>query len=231
MKVLLFGATGMVGQGVLRECLLDPGVERVLTVGRNATGQQHPKLRELAHQDLTDFSTVEEVLTGYDACFFCLGVSAVGLSEEDYRRVTYDIALAAGRSLSRLNPGMTFIYVSGEGTDSTGKARAMWARVKGKTENALLQLPFQAAYMFRPGYIQPLHGILSRTGLYRTTYRILGSLYPVLRVLFRKHVTTTEQVGRAMLQVARQGAPKHVLETPDINAAASAAAALPAASG
>ncbi|MFL5353090.1 epimerase [Archangium sp.] len=231
MKVILFGATGMVGQGVLRECLLDPGVEQVLTVGRNATGQQHPKLRELAHKELTGFSTVEKELTGYDTCFFCLGVSAAGMSEQDYRAVTYDIALAAGRSLARLNPGMTFIYVSGEGTDSTGKAFSMWARVKGETENALLKLPFKAAYMFRPGYIQPLHGIVSRTGLYRTTYRFLGWLYPVLRVLFRKHVTTTEQVGRAMLQVARQGATKRVLETPDINAAAQAAtASLPAAS-
>jgi hypothetical protein len=188
-------------------------------------------LAELAHKELTDFSTVEKELTGYDTCLFCLGVSAAGMSEQDYRAVTYDIALAAGRSLARLNPGMTFIYVSGEGTDSTGKAFSMWARVKGETENALLKLPFKAAYMFRPGYIQPLHGIVSRTGLYRTTYRFLGWLYPVLRVLFRKHVTTTEQVGRAMLQVARQGATKRVLETPDINAAASAAtASLPAAS-
>src|ERR1700686_396699 len=147
----------MVGQGVLRECLLDPEVETVLTIGRSATAQQHEKQREIVHTDLSDLSAIEGTLSGYDACFFCLGVSAVGMKEEAYRRLTYDLTISVARILSRLNPGMTFIYVSGAGTDSTERGRTMWARVKGKTENALLQMPFKAAYMFRPGYIQPLH--------------------------------------------------------------------------
>ncbi len=216
MKVILFGATGMVGQGVLRECLLDPGVEHVLSVGRSATGQQHPKLKELVQADLMDLSRVEDTLTGYDACFFCLGVSAAGMSEQDYRRITYDLTLAAARTLSSRNPGMTFIYVSGMGTDSTEKGRAMWARVKGETENALLRLPFKAAYMFRPGFILPLHGVRSRTRLYRATYAVMRPLGPMLRALFPRHVMTTEQLGRAMLEAVRRGAPKHVLEAPDL---------------
>jgi uncharacterized protein YbjT (DUF2867 family) len=217
MNVLLFGATGMVGQGVLRECLLDPEVQSVLSIGRGTTGQQHAKLRELVHKDFLDFSALEAELSGLDACFFCLGVSSAGMTEEDYHRVTYDFTLAAARTLARLNPGMTFIYVSGSGTDSTERGRIMWARVKGKTENALLRLPFKAAYMFRPGVIQPLHGIKSKTKLYRALYAVTGPLFPVLKALFPKHVTTTEQVGRAMLKVAKQGAPKPVLETPAIN--------------
>ncbi len=223
MKVILFGATGMVGQGVLRECLLDSGVEQVLTVGRSATGQQHAKLQELVHKDLTDFSSVEARLTGYDACFFCLGVSSAGMSEADYRRVTYDIAVAAGRTLAARNPGMTFIFVSGTGTDSTGKGRSMWARVKGETENALLEMPFKAAYCFRPAYIQPMHGITSRTTLYRVLYNVAAPLFPVWKALFPRHVTTTEWVGRAMLKAAREGAPKRVLENVDINLLAEAA--------
>ncbi|MFP2928935.1 NAD(P)H-binding protein [Pyxidicoccus sp. 3LG] len=221
MKVILFGATGMVGQGVLRECLRDEGVERVLVIGRSATGQQHAKLREVVHEDLTDYSALEGELSGYDACFFCLGVSAAGMSEQDYTRVTYDFTLAAARVLARLNPGMTFIYVSGTGTDSSEKGRAMWARVKGRTENALLGLPFKAKYMFRPGFIQPMHGIVSKTKLYRVGYAVMGPLYPAMKALFPKYVTTTEQVGRAMLRVAREGAPKTHLENADINALAS----------
>ncbi|WNG25559.1 NAD(P)H-binding protein [Cystobacter fuscus] len=222
MKVLLFGATGMVGQGVLRECLLDPEVERVLVVGRGGTGQQHEKLTELVHRDFTDFSTVEAELSGYDACFFCLGVSSAGMKEPDYRRVTYDYTLAAARTLARLNPGMTFIYVSGAGTDSSAKGRSMWARVKGETENALFQLPFKAAYMFRPGFIQPMHGVTSKTPLYRVIYRVVGPLSPLLKTLLPGAITTTERVGRAMLRVAKQGAPQRLLENQDINALAAA---------
>jgi uncharacterized protein YbjT (DUF2867 family) len=218
MKIVLFGATGMVGQGALRECLLDDQVDGVLTIGRKATGQQHPKLREIELKDLTDYSGIEGDLAGYDACFFCLGVSSTGMSEEEYRRVTYDIALAAGRALVKQNPGMTFIFVSGAGTDSTERGRSMWARVKGAAENALLKLPFKAAYMFRPGYIQPLHGITSRTRLYRVLYAIFGFLDPIVKALFRRHVLTTESLGRAMLVAAKSGAPKAVLEAPDINA-------------
>jgi uncharacterized protein YbjT (DUF2867 family) len=217
MNVILFGATGMVGQGVLRECLLDPGVRTVLSVGRSATGQQHQKLRELVHQDFLNFSAIENELAGFDACFFCLGVTSVGMTEERYRRVTYDFTVAAAQVLARLNPGMTFIYVSGMGTDSSEHGRAMWARVKGQTENALLRLPFKAAYMFRPAAIVPLHGIRSKTEFYRVFYVVLAPFLPVLNKLFPKYVTTTEQVGRAMLKIAKQGAPKPVLENLDIN--------------
>ena len=152
MRILLFGATGMVGQGVLRECLVDGDVTRVLCVGRKPTGQQHPKLSELVVPDMSDYSAVEDKLSDFDACFFCLGVSSVGMSEADYRRITYDLTLAAAQPLARLNPQMTFIYVSGAGTDSTERGPTMWARVKGATENALMRLPFRAAYMFRPGF-------------------------------------------------------------------------------
>jgi uncharacterized protein YbjT (DUF2867 family) len=221
MRVILFGATGMVGQGVLRECLLDPDVERVLSIVRVPTGQSEPKLRELVHKDFFDFSAIENDLAGYDACFFCLGVSSAGMKEGAYRRVTYDITLAAARTLVRLNPistgGMTFIYVSGTGTDSSEKGRTMWARVKGKTENDLPRLPFKAAYMFRPGAIVPLYGVKSKTKFVQAFYTVLKPVLPLLYALFPKYVTTTEQVGRAMLTVAKRGGPKSVLETSDIN--------------
>jgi uncharacterized protein YbjT (DUF2867 family) len=217
MKVLLFGASGMVGQGVLRECLLDPDVDRVLSIVRALTGQSTAKLRELVHKDFFDFSAIEGELTGYDACFFCLGVSSAGMKEADYRHVTYDITLAAARVLARLNPAMTFIYVSGLGTDSSERGRTMWARVKGKTENDLLRLPFKAAYMFRPGGIVPLHGVKSKTRIYQTFLTIFGPLMPLLYRWFPQYVTTTEQVGRAMLKVAKLGAPRAILETADIN--------------
>src|SRR5882757_9321137 len=159
MKVILFGATGMVGQGVLRECLVDPGVTGVLVVGRSPTGQSNAKLREIRHDNFLDFSAIEPQLTGFDACFFCLGVSSIGMTEERYRAITYDITLAAAKTLVRLNPGMVFTYVTGRSTDSTEQGPVRWARVKGKTENDLLKLPFKAAYMFRPAGIQPLHGV------------------------------------------------------------------------
>jgi uncharacterized protein YbjT (DUF2867 family) len=216
MKVIIFGATGMVGQGVLRECLRDAEVERVLLIGRNATGAQDRKITEIVHPELTDFSGIEEQLAGYDACFFCLGVSSAGMNEADYRRVTYDITLAAAGALVRVSPGMTFIYVSGSGTDSSGKGRVMWARVKGGKENALLALPFRAAYMFRPGYIQPLHGIKSKTKLYAAIYALVGPLYPLLKALFPKYVVTTEELARAMISMAKHGAAKRVLENTDI---------------
>lgn len=217
MKIILFGATGMVGQGVLRECLLAPDVESVLAVARSTSGQQHEKLRALVHNDFLDFSSIRNELSGYDACFFCLGVSSAGMAEQDYQRVTYEITLAAARDLAELNPRMTFIYVSGAGTDSTEQGRSMWARVKGRTENALLRLPFKAAYMFRPGFIRPLHGIVSKTMLYRVFYALIGPFFPILKVLFPKYVTTTEQVGRAMIKVAGNGFHKTVLENQDIN--------------
>ena len=217
MKVILFGATGMVGQGVLRECLLDPDVEQILSIVRTATERREPKLRELVRNDFFDFSRVENDLAGYDACFFCLGVSSAGMNEADYRRVTYDIALSAARTLARINPAMTFIYVSGMGTDSSENGSSMWARVKGKTENDLLGLRFKAAYMFRPAAIVPLHGIKSKTKLYQFFYTVLGPVLPVMYKAFPQYVTTSEQLGRAMLMVAKRGAPQSVLENSDIN--------------
>ncbi|WP_394836653.1 epimerase [Pendulispora rubella] len=216
MKVILFGATGMIGQGVLRECLLDPAVERVLTIGRAVTGQQHEKLREIAHGNLFDLSDIAGDLSGYDACLFCLGVASTGMSEEQYRHVTYDLTLSVARILLERSPSLRFLFVSGAGTDSTEHGRTMWARVKGQTENALLELPFKDSYMLRPGFIQPKHGIQSRTTLYRVVYAIMTPFYPVLRALFSKSVTDTEQLGRAMLDVAKRGAPKRVLEATDL---------------
>jgi uncharacterized protein YbjT (DUF2867 family) len=218
MKAILFGATGMVGQGVLQECLRSPEVESVLSIGRRATGQAHPKLHEITHTDFTDFSAIEGELTGYDACFFCLGVSSIGMGEDAYRRVTFDFTLAAARTLARVSPRMTFIYVSGAGTDSSGQGSRMWARVKGQTENAIFQLPFKASYAFRPAYIQPLNGIVPKTRWLKALYTVVAPLYPLWKALFPKYVTTTAQVGRAMIHVAREGAPKRVLENWDISA-------------
>jgi uncharacterized protein YbjT (DUF2867 family) len=218
MKVVLFGATGMVGQGVLRECLLDRGVESVLAVGRNPTGQHHAKLSEIVHDNFFDFSGIESQLAGFDACFFCLGVSSVGMDAERYRHLTYDITLAAATTLAKLNPGMVFIYVTGRGTDSTEHGSLMWARVKGKTENDLRKLPFRAAYMFRPAGIQPLHGVKSKTVWIQAIYVVTAPLLSLLTRRSPKYMTTTEQVGRAMIKVARNGYPRPVLESEDINA-------------
>jgi uncharacterized protein YbjT (DUF2867 family) len=217
MKIIVFGATGMVGQGVLRECLGDSDVTSVLAIGRSLSGKAHAKLREILHDDFLDFSAIESQLAGYDACFFCLGVTSVGLTEERYRHLTYDITLAAAMALAKLNPGMVFIYVTGAGTDSTEQGRVMWARVKGKTENDLLKLPFKAAYMFRPAAIQPLHGVKSKTAWVQTVYGVAGPLLTLLNKMAPQYVTTTEQVGRAMIKVAREGFPKSVLESEDIN--------------
>jgi uncharacterized protein YbjT (DUF2867 family) len=217
MKVILFGATGMVGQGCLRECLLDTGVASVLAVVRSPTGQRHAKLREIVHDNFLDFSAIEPELAGYDACFFCLGVSSVGMDEEGYRHLTYDITLAAAGALAKLNPQMVFIYVTGAGADRTEQGRVMWARIKGKTENDLLKLPFKAAYMFRPAGIQPLHGIRSKTGWVQAFYVVAAPLLSLLNRVAPKYMTTTEQVGRAMIKVARDGYPRPVLESEDIN--------------
>ena len=188
--------------------------------GRSATGREHQKLREIVRQDLFDYSDMAADLTGFDACFFCLGVSSAGMKEEDYERVTYGITLAAAKTLAQLNPDMTFIYVSGMGTDSTEQGRIMWARIKGKTENALLRLPFKAVYLFRPAFIQPLHGIKSRTKIYRMMYALSAPLFPVLNAIFPHYLTTTEKIGRAMINVSMRGYPKQILEARDINSAA-----------
>jgi uncharacterized protein YbjT (DUF2867 family) len=220
MKVMIFGATGMVGQGVVLECLAHSDVESVLAVGRSSSGINHPKLREVVQKDLFDYSAIKSELAGWDACFFCLGVSSVGMSEPDYHRVTFELTLAAARVLAELNPGMTFCYVSGAGTDSTERGRSMWARVKGKTENALLGLGFRAAFMFRPGYIQPMKGVRSRTTLYRLLYAVFRPLFWAWRFLFPGLATTTERMGLAMIHVVTRGYSKPLLEVRDINALA-----------
>jgi uncharacterized protein YbjT (DUF2867 family) len=220
MNLVIFGATGMVGQGVLRECLLDPGVQLTQTFGRTVTGMIHPRLGEIVHSDLWNYQPIEASLKGFDACFFCLGVTARGMKEEEYKRVTYGITVAVADILCRLNPQMTFIYVSGAGTDSSEHGKIMWARIKGKTENALLKMPFAAAYMFRPGIIQPLDGIQSKTKLYRIFYKLSKPILPALRSAFPNHILTTKEIGQAMLNVTRHGYPIRVLESRDIRAAA-----------
>jgi len=221
MRVVIFGASGMVGQGVLLECLDRQTVSSVLVVGRSPCGIEHPKVEEILHRDFTDYGPIKDRLGGLDACFFCLGVSAAGMSEEDYRHVTYDFAISAAEALSRLNPEMVFCYVSGAGTDNSEKGRSMWARVKGMTENRLLKISFKSAHMFRPGYIQPMKGVRSKTRLYQATYTVLAPLYPIWKTLFPGFVTTTEKVGLAMIRVAEGGFPKPLLENRDINVLAS----------
>ena len=206
----------MVGQGVLRECLLASDVEAVRTVGRTATGVPHTKLHETVVPDLFDVGAYEGELTGFDACFFCLGVSSAGMMEEAYTRLTYELTMRVGEALARLTPSMIFVYVSGAGTDSSEHGRTMWARVKGRLENALLRLPFRAAYMFRPGVIVPLHGIRSKTKAYRILYVLLKPVLPLVWRAFPNQVVTTEELGRAMLIVARHGALKRVLETQNL---------------
>jgi uncharacterized protein YbjT (DUF2867 family) len=228
MRVILFGATGMIGQGVLRECLLDARVTCVLAVGRASCGMRHAKLEEILVADLFDLSSVAERLVGFAACFYCLGVSSGGMSEAAYTRITLDLTIAVAAVLLRANPRMRFCFISGAGADGAEQSRTMWARVKGRAENALLAMPFGEVTVFRPGVIQPLHGITSRTLSYRVLYAALRPLMPVLRTAAPRLVTTTERIGRAMLHVAFAGSTKRVLETADINAAAEALSPPPA---
>jgi len=218
MNVILFGGTGMVGQGVLRECVEDGGVERIVLVVRKPTGVASPKVVELVHEDFFDWSGVEEQFAGFDACFFCLGVSSVGMKEAEYRRTTYDLTLSVAKMLERVGSVKTFEYISGANTNANG--RQMWARVKGETENALMAMSFAQVYCFRPGYIQPLHGVRSKVGWYNGIYAGLSWAYPMLRRVAPKFVTSTEELGRAMIAVARNGYPKRVVEMADIHAAA-----------
>ncbi|MGF7030803.1 uncharacterized protein YbjT (DUF2867 family) [Paenibacillus mucilaginosus] len=211
MKIIIFGATGMVGQSALRECLLNDEVQEVLTVGRKPAPQQHKKLKQRVLENLTDLAGIKEKVTGWDACLFCLGVSSAGMKEEEYRRITYDLTLSAAETLAGLNPQMTFIYVSGSGTDSSESGRSMWARVKGETENALLRLPFKAAYMFRPGVILPVYGVTSKTKWYQTLYDVMKPLNPMLMRL--KSVITSEQLGQAMIHVSLQGYDRPIIES------------------
>lgn len=216
IHVIITGATGMVGEGVLHECLLDPEVEEVLVINRRMCGVSHPKLKEIIHNNFHDLSAIEAQLEHYNACFFCLGVSSIGLNEEKYHRLTYDLTLHVAETLARLNPGMVFCYVSGAGTDSTEKGRSMWARVKGKTENRLLQLPFKKAYMFRPGFMQPTKGAKNTLKFYAA----ITWLYPVIRSLFPNHVCSLKEVGVAMINAVKKGYQKSVLEVKDIVALA-----------
>lgn len=212
IRAIITGATGMVGEGVLHECLKHPAVEQVLVLGRRSCGVSHPKLKELLHTDFLDLSPVEAQLAGYNACYFCLGVSSVGMNAETYRRLTYDLTLHIGGVLARKSPGMTFCYVSGSGTDSTEQGRLAWARVKGKTENDLLKLFPRTAYMFRPGYIQPTKGLKNTQKL----YRLFAWAYPLWKTLFPKYVSTLREAGLAMIGVTLHGYEKPVLEVPDI---------------
>ena len=216
MKVIITGATGMVGKGVLLECLDSEAIQEVLVIGRSSIEMEHPKLSELLHKDFSDFSSVQNKLQGYDACFFCLGVSSAGMKENAYKTITYDFTLALANTLLPTNPGMTFNYVSGEGTDSTEKGRSMWARVKGKTENDLLQLGFKQAYMFRPGAIIPLRGIKSRTKSYQFIYDYFMWLVKLVKALAPKSVVNTTQIGKAMINSVSQGYEKKILRPNDI---------------
>jgi uncharacterized protein YbjT (DUF2867 family) len=217
LKVIIFGATGMIGQGVLRECLRDPDVERVLIVVRRPSGETHAKLRELVHDDFLNFDLVRTELAGYDACFWCLGVTSAGMTEGPYRRITHDFTIAAAKTLVAVNPQMTFVFVSAAGADSSERGRIMWARVKGATENAILKMGFKAAHVFRPAFVQPLHGITSRTRMYAAFYAVSGPLYPAVQAIFPRLATTTEAAGRAMLAIARRGTSKAILDSRDIN--------------
>ncbi|ADW67107.1 Rossmann-fold NAD(P)-binding domain-containing protein [Granulicella tundricola] len=225
MKVMLFGGTGMVGQGALRECLLDPSIKEVVAITRSTVAQPiptpSPKLRQIIRKDLFDLDGLDDEFAAVDTCMFCLGVTSFRMKEDDYRHITYDLTLSVAKRFVRVNPKVVFIYVSGAGTDSTGESKTMWARVKGETENDLLALPLRAAFMFRPGGIVPQHGIKSKTAVYQVFYSILKPIMPLFERFFPKYVTTTDQLGGAMLRlakkgVAQEGPPRRVLESVDI---------------
>ncbi len=221
LKVLIFGSTGMLGKAVLLECIDSVNVESALLINRSPIDIKHSKLREIIHKDFYDFSSIEHKLTGLDACYFTLGVSSVGINEKAYSGITYDITLAATRSLMRTNGNMTFIYVSGTGTDTSEKGRVMWARVKGRTENAIINMGFKNAFMYRPGYIQPMKGIRSKTALYNSLYLVAAPFYPLLNKIMPKHLTTTEKIGKSMINVSLRPYPKRHLSSNDINITAS----------
>jgi uncharacterized protein YbjT (DUF2867 family) len=220
IHAVLFGGTGMVGAGVLLECLEDPRVQSVLAIGRSPTGRTHPKLREILRTDFFTYDNLRSEFASCDVCFFCLGVTSVGLDEPEYTRLTYDLTTAAARAMAAVNPDMTFCYVSGVGTDTTERGRTMWARVKGRTENAILALPFKSAFMFRPGFIQPVKGVRSKTGWYQAVYDSLRPVAPLVLRLAPNHVTTTARLGRAMIRVAVEGSETRILHPREINALA-----------
>ncbi len=217
INVIITGSTGMVGKGVLFECLESEKVEKVLVVNRRPLDVKHEKLKEIIHSDFYDLSSISDQLSGYHACFFCLGVSSFRMTEEAYKKVTYDLTMHFARTFIDANPQSIFTYVSGTGTDSSEKGKVMWARVKGKTENDLLAMPFRDSYMFRPGYIQPMKGIKSATKLYNALYVVFKPLYPLLKALFPNAITSTVQVGKAMINVAVEGYGKKILHAREIN--------------
>jgi uncharacterized protein YbjT (DUF2867 family) len=219
MKVIMLGATGMIGQGVLRECLLDASVTSVLSIGRSTTGKQDPKLREIVLGDLSDLSSIESDLAGYQACFYCLGISSLGITEPAYRKITYDMPMAAAQTLARLSPDLTFIYVSGSGADTSEDGSVMWARVKGAAENALSRLPLKT-YVFRPAFVQPLNGVVSKTKWINALYALFRPFTPLLMRLMPNYSSTTTDIGRAMIAVACKGYPVRLLESPEIVRAA-----------
>jgi hypothetical protein len=212
IKAIILGSTGMVGEGVLHECLKHPDVESILVINRRSCGVEHEKLKEIIHQDFHDFSPIEDQLVGYNACYFCMGVSSFGMKETDFRKISYELTMHVANILVKINPEMTFCYVSGAGTDSTERGRSMWARVKGKTENDLMKLPFKTAYMFRPGYIQPTRGMKNTYKM----YKIFSPFYPVLKTLFPKYICTLEEVGLTMIHAVLYGSDVQVLESKNI---------------
>jgi hypothetical protein len=222
IKAIITGATGMVGKGVLLECLDSPEVESVLSISRQSLEMEHPKLKEIIHKDFLDLSPIQDQLAGYNSCFFCLGVSSFRMSEETYTRLTYDLSLHFAQTVLAQNPDMTFCYVSGTGTDSSEKGNSMWARVKGKTENAIMALPFKASYMFRPGVIIPEKGVKSKTPLYNSLYVLMNPLFPLIKKAFPKYMTTSVKVGQAMINSILTGYEKRHLENADINILAEA---------
>ena len=211
-NAIIFGATGMVGEGVLHECLKHPDIESVLVINRRACGVNYEKLREIIHKDFLNISPIENELAGYNACYFCMGISSVGKKEDEYKKITYDLTMHVANTLIKLNPDMTFTYVSGVGTDSTETGRSMWARVKGKTENDLMKLPFKASYMFRPGYIQPTKGLKNTYKF----YKVVAPIYPLIKLLFSKYVCTLQEIGLSMINVTLYGSDKQILECKDI---------------
>jgi hypothetical protein len=216
MRMVIFGGSGMVGQGVLRECLRDPQVEQVVSVVRAPTGAAHQKLREIVHRDFLNFTPIENESTGLNACLYCLGVTSTGTTEENYARITYEFTIAAATTLLKMNPGMSFVFVSGRGADSTERGSTMWARVKGKTENALLALPFRAVYVFRPAMIQPLDGIKSKTDSYRIMYSLTNPFLGAARYFWPSYVSTTQELGKSLLASAKHGTEKRVIEAGEI---------------
>jgi uncharacterized protein YbjT (DUF2867 family) len=212
IRVIITGVTGMVGEGVLHECLLSPDVEKVLVVGRRPSGVQHPKLTEIVHKDFFDLSPIESQLAGFNACFFCLGVSSVGMKKPDYEKMTYDLTMNFARTLTKVNPDMSFCYISGAGTDSTEKGRLHWARVKGKTENDLQKLGFRQTFLFRPGILKPTPGLKNTLGFYKWA----GWLIPVFGLISPNLITSLAQLGKAMINAVNNGYSKNIIEVKDI---------------